>query len=94
MLKIEIRASVVLYNFLISNNFNKPFLIPSNSCPIIPSVFLIANVPFEFVDIDDTMAIDKTKSLTKIKSRKYSGICFIHAYGNFFDTNSFFNEII
>jgi hypothetical protein len=93
MLKIENRASVVLYNFLISNDFKRPFLMPSNVCPIVPSVFIKANVAFEFVDIDKSMAINKAISLSKIKSDKYSGIIFVHAYGKLFDTKLFFNDL-
>ena len=93
MIKIENRATLVLYNFLLSNNFRKPFLIPSNVCPIVPTVFLKANVDFEFVDIDDTMALNQTETLFKIKSEKYSGIIFVHAYGKLFDVKSFFDDI-
>jgi len=95
MLRIENRASVVLYNFLKSNKnkFTKPFLLPANVCPIVPSIFLKADVDFEFVDIDNSMAINKSISLSKIETGRYSGICFVHAYGKLFDNESFYTEL-
>jgi hypothetical protein len=90
---LENRASVVLYNFLTSNQFDYPFLLPSSVCPIVPSTFIRANVDFEFVDIDASLAINKELVSDKLRRKKYSGICFVHAYGKLYDTNAFFRNL-
>ncbi len=93
MIKLENRASVVLYNFLKSNGFKHPFLLPANVCPIVPSVFLKANIEFEFLDIDHSHIINNEIVLEKLSKRNYSGILFVHPYGNLVNTNDFFNQI-
>jgi hypothetical protein len=90
---LENRASVVLYNFLISNKFYYPFLLPSNVCPIVPSSFIKANVAFEFVDIDNALSINKEHVMNKLSRKRYSGICFVHAYGKLYDTDTFFRDL-
>lgn len=87
------RASALLYNFLNSNNFKKPFLLPSNVCPVVPLSFLKAGVDFEFVDIDGSHAIDKSKCLEKLSSNKYQGLLFVHAYGKEFNNIEFYQDI-
>jgi hypothetical protein len=80
----DYRASRILYNFLVSNNFNGVFLIPANACPIIPLVFLKSGTKFEFVDISsEDYCIDRQIVLDKITKdrRKYSGILYIRSYG-------------
>lgn len=52
MIKIEQRASVVLYRFLVANCKDFHFLLPANVCPVVPLTFLKAKVDFSFVDID------------------------------------------
>ena len=87
------RASAVLYQFLKSKSFDKPFLLPANACPVVPLSFLKAGVDFDFVDIDATHAMSKDIVLEKLKSNKYSGMVFIHAYGKKFDNASFYKEM-
>lgn len=87
------RASTVLYLFLKSKTFGKPFLLPANACPVVPLSFLKAEVDFDFVDIDATHAMSKDMAMEKLKSGKYAGIVFIHAYGKVFDNTSFYKEV-
>ena len=87
------RASAVLYTFLRKGLFNKPFLLPANVCPVVPLSFMKAGVDFEFVDIDETHAISKGLALEKIKSGKYAGLVFVHAYGRKFDNTVFYQDI-
>lgn len=87
------RASAVLYLFLKSKTFSRPFLLPANACPVVPLSFLKAGVDFEFVDIDATHAMSKNIAMEKIKSGKYAGMVFIHAYGKKFDNAPFYKEV-
>ncbi len=89
----ENRASTVLYNFLRSNGIEYPFLLPANVCPIVPMTFIKAGVKFEFIDIDNTHAMNKLACLDKLSKYKYSGILFVHAYGRQFDNNAFYKAI-
>lgn len=87
------RASAVLYNYLKSNNFNKPFLLPSNVCPVVPLTFLKAGVNFDFVDIDESHAMNKSLCFEKLSTDKYQGLLFVHAYGKDFNNDVFYNDI-
>ena len=87
------RASAVLCNFLRNGKFDRPFLLPANVCPVVPLSFMKAGVDFEFVDINETHAISKVHALENIKSGKYAGLVFVHAYGNHFDNALFYKEI-
>lgn len=93
MLTFANRASAVLCNFLKGQIIDKPFILPSNVCPVVPLSFLKAGVDFEFVDIDSTHALDKTKALTKIKTGQYGGLLFVHAYGKKYDNSSLYTAI-
>lgn len=87
------RASAVLCSYLQGKNIDKPFLLPANVCPVVPLSLMKAGVDFEFVDIDDTHAMSKTLAMEYIKSGKYAGMIFVHAYGRQFDNQVFYNEI-
>lgn len=78
------RASAVLYDFLMSLNTEKVFLIPCNICPIVPLIFLKANIKFEFIDIsNETLCLDLDIAIKKIKRSpsEVGGILFVHTYG-------------
>lgn len=87
------RASALLYGYLNSNKFQKPFLLPSNVCPVVPLSFLKAGVDFEFVDIDESHAMNKTLCLDKVSTGNYAGILFVHAYGRDYDVTEFYKNI-
>lgn len=93
MIRLERRASAVLYQFLVGNRFEDPFLLPANVCPIVPTVFLKAGVAFEFVDIGRDHAMDRGFVLNRIRDRSMSGVLFVHSYGKLYDTGEFFSEI-
>jgi hypothetical protein len=91
----EYRASRILFNFLVSNYFPGVFLIPANTCPIVPLVFIKSGTKFEFVDISpDDYCMDKRIILDKIRKDqgKYSGILFIRSYGMENDEDEFFRQ--
>jgi len=93
----ENRASVILYNIL--NSFqktNKKFLIPLNSCSVVPFTFLKAQINFEFVDISNsTLCMDEELILDLLSnnSDEYLGVLFIKSFGVNEDFNHFFKKI-
>lgn len=96
MLIFEQRASTVLYNYLIANQFSGIFLLPANVCPIVPITFLKAKIPFEMVDISSfTLAMDEELVHEKLKVGKdhISGLLFVHTYGDITPFTSFFQSI-
>lgn len=93
MIKIENRATVVLYRFLKSNFKDGIFLLPANICPIVPLTFLKAGVGFIFVDIDHTHVMNRSVCLELITKKQVDGILFVHAYGKFFDNDSFYQKL-
>lgn len=90
MIYLANRASAVLCDYLSSIQALKPFLLPSNVCPVVPLSFLKVGVDFEFVDIDSTHAMSKEQCITKLKTGNYSGLLFVHAYGKKFDNEDFY----
>lgn len=84
MIKIEQRASVVLYRFLVANCKDFHFLLPANVCPVVPLTFLKAKIDFSFVDIDPATHSgsfqEYLKSLETIRTEK-KGIVIVNAYG-------------
>lgn len=93
MLVFANRASNVLYDYLVSNFTNDPYLLPATICPCIPDTFIKAKCQFEFVDIDVSHAMSRSLCIEKLKQRKYAGILFVHAYGHKFDNSIFYKEI-
>jgi len=93
MLKIERRASVVLYRFLKSNFEDDIFLLPANVCPIVPLTFFKAGVDFFFVDIDKRQVIDSNICLDLLSRKKINGILFVHPYGKIIHNETFYKEI-
>ena len=89
----ENRASTVLCNFLKSNHYDKPFLLPANVCPVVPLSFMKAEVKFDFIDIDETHAMNTRECIEKIKDSSYSGILFVNAYGRAFNNEQFYAEL-
>ena len=74
------RASRILFNFLSSNSFEKPFIVPANVCEVIPSVYDEAGVEIVYSDVDSSsLCLDLRWVLKHIN--EYSGIIFVHTYG-------------
>ena len=85
------RASAILYNLLVSQASNLPWLLPANICPIVPITFFKARVPFEFIDISaETLHMDVEQAEALIKKRQYGGLLYAHTYGESSTPHNFF----
>ncbi len=95
MLVYESRASLILFNVLKTLNTSKIFLLPLNVCPIVPAVFLKANISFEFIDIsNESLCMDPLKLYVKLKSNeKYGGVLFVKTFGTELNSEIIFNNI-
>lgn len=90
----EPRASTIIYNMLIARADSYPWILPANVCPIVPIIFLKANIPFEFVDISASifhMDLDQVEG--RIKKRKFGGVLYVHTYGDSSTPSEFFNSL-
>lgn len=64
---------------------------PANVCPVVPLTFQLAEVDFEFVDINnDTLCIDEQTCLSLAKTGLFQGLVFVHTYGTSYDPQPFF----
>ena len=63
MITFANRASAVLFGYLKSGEFKKPFLLPANVCPVVPLSMMKAGVDYEFVDIDERHTMSKDLAL-------------------------------
>lgn len=89
------RACTLLYSY-ISQYSKGTYLLPVNVCPDVPLTFCLANVSFEFVDIDEkTLCINKSACLNKIRKNidKYQGIVFVRTYGFLDNASGFFDTL-
>lgn len=85
------RASAILYNLLVSQASDLPWLMPANICPIVPITFFKARVAFEFVDASaETLHMDWEQAEALIKKRKYGGLLYAHTYGEPSTPHNFF----
>ncbi len=76
------RASAVLYNYLVNIDVEGIFLLPANICPIVPMVFIKANVKFEFLDVNiEDACIDINEVIELSKNTEYAGVLYVYAYG-------------
>lgn len=90
------RASDVLYEFLKKSNIFQVFFLPVNICPVVPFVFFLNNILYEFVDIDKTsLCINEDFILDKIRKNpgKYGGVLFNHTYGTNYNPSLFFKNL-
>jgi len=88
------RASAILYNILVSQASDLPWLMPANICPIVPITFLKAGIPFEFVDISaETLHMDWQQAQALMAKRRYGGVLYAHTYGKLSTPNDFFAKI-
>lgn len=88
------RASNIIFSFIL-NYPSGIYLIPVNCCPVIPLIFKLANVNFEFVDIDPvTFCINEEYCTNLLKhSNQYKGLIYIRSYGFLTQKNDFFRSI-
>ena len=96
MIKIEQRASTVLFKFIRSNCQDYVFLVPANVCSVVPLTLLKLGVSFKFVDIDRTThagSLELIKAeLVKLGSRK-KGLIYVNSYGNKRNLGYFYDAI-
>lgn len=93
MITFANRASAVLFGYLKSRKFEKPFLLPANVCPVVPLSMMKAGMDYEFVDIDERHTMSVSLALEKLSCGSYSGLLFVHSYGHQFDNKNFYAEI-
>ena len=80
----EYRSSIILFNILLGLPNKKPFILPSNICPIVIATFKKAKRPFTFVDISlKTFEMNKEKLIEIIREKPdaYGGILWLRPYG-------------
>lgn len=86
------RACGVLYRFLRQNGGR--YLLPANVCPVVPLTFRLAEVDFEFVDINsDTLCIDEESCLSLVGKGLFQGLVFVHTYGTPYNPQLFFGRL-
>lgn len=67
---------------------------PANVCPVVPLTFQLAEVDFEFVDINnETLCIDEQTCLSLAKAGLFQGLVFVHTYGTEYDPQPFFRQL-
>lgn len=96
ILLTDIRASAILYSYLIQQNSRKTIILPVNICGIVPEVLIKAGYTLEFVDIDtQDYCPDQQIVLDKIakNSTLYSGIIDNFTYGVKTDRSEFYKEL-
>jgi hypothetical protein len=89
----EARGCSVIYNLLRSLGGERPFLLPSNVCPIVPVTFLKAGRAFRFVDIaEPDLVINRDRCLELLKKDPdgFAGLLFVRTYGAEDDEDEFF----
>ena len=97
----DVRASMILYNILLSlrehkSGFrNKHFLLPLNVCPVIPAVFLKARINFKFIDISLTnFCLDEDVLLESVKNdSSVGGLLFVKTFGIDLDATNTYRKI-
>lgn len=89
------RASTILYEYLVGLNNEETFLVPANSCPIVPATFLKAQVPFHLVDIDPEHYLIDLQKVENILTSSTSnfGLLFIRPLGFMDDRSHFFTRL-
>lgn len=89
------RACTIIYNYLLSNDSGSGYwLIPINSCPVVPITFLTAGVPFKLVDIEqETYCMDRKWIMESIRDPECKGMIYIYSYGLEISMDSLFKRI-
>ncbi len=86
------RASRILFNFLSSNRFEKPFVVPLNVCEVIPLVFQESGTRVVFADVnEESLCLDFKQLFSNLDM--FSGMLFVHTYGTERSFESLFLEI-
>ena len=88
------RASAIIYSLLANRGNKNPWLLPAHLCPSVPSTFLKAQIPFQFVDISSqTLHMNLAQAEQLVKSRKFGGLLYAHTYGEASTPSEFFVSV-
>lgn len=96
MIVFAARACSILYDLLLSQRDERPFLMPANVCPDVPATFLEAGRAFELVDIaEPTLEMDSGACLDRIGQEpgRYGGVLFVRPYGSERQADPFFRRL-
>lgn len=88
------RACGALYRFLVAHR--GCYLLPVNTCPVVPLTLLKAGCSFKLIDICfDDLCINQEDVVNELKNnpQKYKGVIFIHTYGCEYDVTNFAKTI-
>ena len=91
----EIRAATILYNLARGDeNRDCIYLVPANTCPVVPIALLSAGRKIEFIDIDpDTLCMDQEgvwRRCLDAEAPPVGSLVFIRTYGVETDMRKFF----
>jgi len=89
------RASTIIYNYLLSNYGDSGYwLIPINSCPVVPLTFFTAGVPFKLVDIEtSTYCMNSEYILKSLRDPDCKGMVYIYSYGVNISAGNLFQQV-
>lgn len=92
---IGIRASAILYNFILSNNVKGTVLMSANICECVPAIYKKTGMDFLFCDIEfGTWVPDEKEILLLLSSRpEIKVLHYNRTYGEMGDHSEFFNEV-
>ncbi|MBE6085499.1 MAG: UDP-2,4-diacetamido-2,4,6-trideoxy-beta-L-altropyranose hydrolase [Selenomonas ruminantium] len=92
---IGIRASAIIYNFILSNHVQGTVLMPANICECVPAIYKKAGMDFLFCDIEfGTWVPDEEEIISLLSTR--ADIKVLHynrTYGEMGDHSEFFQEV-
>jgi hypothetical protein len=91
-----IRASALLLGLISANRWSGRFLLPANSCWMLPATIVKAGSSFEFVDIrEETLELDWDQALAKLRRdrEEFSGLIYIRPYGAALPVDDRFREV-
>lgn len=89
------RASAILFNVLRHRKDPRPFLLPSNVCPIVPITFRKAGQPYRFVDIESQgLGLDREECIRQIEAQTVglAGVLYVRPYGALEDISEFYRS--
>ena len=95
---VEVRASTILYKLALSRpRSDGVYLVPANSCPVVPLSIIKADRDVEFIDIDkNSLVMDQSAIISRlndITKPAVAGVIFIRTYGAVDGYSTRFSEI-
>lgn len=86
------RACALLYSYIKQQPYGI-WLLPVNICPDVPLTFGLADIPFQFVDIDPQslcIDLDCCQEIIAARPSDYAGIVYVRTYGYLSSTTAQF----